>query len=133
MRPFSFPTRTTAKGVLKRTIVIPTGSDHAHVILFLCHKLLLPCSLLIHTYKHAHYSTLIKQKTEGKKDSIEDGTDYELQKAKHYLTQELKELNNNKNLHPNNSARSCTNRIHSLFPVEGEQKTKTGQETFSIT
>jgi hypothetical protein len=35
---------------------------------------------------------------EGKKASVEDGTNYERQRAKDYLTQELKQLlNNNKN------------------------------------
>jgi hypothetical protein len=35
-------------------------------------------------------------------------------------------------MHPNIHARSYTNRIHWLFPVEGDQENKTGQEIFTI-
>jgi hypothetical protein len=122
MRPFSFPTRTTAKCALKRTVVIATGSDHAHVFLVLSHKQFLPTTLLIHknTETALHY---LNKKLKEKKDSIEVGTNYEHHKAKHYLTQELKELNNN-NFHPNSSVRSCTNRIHWLSLRKATKKRK---------
>jgi hypothetical protein len=59
------------------------------------------------TLKTYDYPILIKQKSKKKEDTLEVGTDYEHQRAKDYLTQELKQLLNNKKKKKIASKHSC--------------------------
>jgi hypothetical protein len=84
------------------------------------------------TLKTYDCPTLIKQKTEGLRRDWHRLRTPESKRLLNTATQELKQLLSN-NINPNIPARAYNNRIHWLFPVEGNQEDKTGQETFSIT